>query len=276
MSDGSNPYTAPQPEGPFGPQDYSGAAFTSPKPVYTTPPPMRSTMAWGESLRYIFQQPNWGMTLLFGTICQFIPIVGPLVFFGYQLEVEVDLTLSQGAGYRPFDFNRFTAYLKRGVFPFLVALLFGLVLVPVFYVLLILGVLATAGLASAAGESGGAVVVIVAAVLGFIAYIALIVVMNLILPPMMLRAGFTQQFGEGFNFAFVRDYARRVRQELILAVFFQMFAGMAIVFAGMLLCFVGIYPAVIVAMLMQAHLQFQIYEIYRARGGEVVPITSVD
>jgi len=271
MSNNPNPFQPPSANA-FAPQQ----PYAMVKPVLTTPASTRSRMDWGESLSYVFRHPNWLMTMLFGTICQFIPVVGPLVFMGYQFETVIDLTVNQGATYQAFDFNRFVPYLKRGVWPFLVALVIGLCLVPALYVLLVIGVIAIAAIASAAGEDAGPIVGLVLGGLGFLCFMALAMALNVLVQPMLLRAALTQQFGQAFQFSFVRDFVQRVGKEMLLAILYQMVVGMLITMVGMIACFVGVYPAIIIVMLMQAHLQFQLYELYRARGGEVIPLTSAE
>lgn len=244
--------------------------------MFETPPAKRHQVAWGESFHFIFREPNWMLTILLGGICQLIPVIGPLVLMGYAYEVLVDLTVTGGATYRPFDFNRFMAYLKRGAWPFLVSLVVGLILVPVLYVLMILGALLVVGLANAVGDDAAPVVVVIFGVLGFLLYLALVIGLNVVLQPMFLRSALMMEFGQGFQMAFVRDYLHRVFGEKVKVILYLTLVSLPLVLAGFLACFVGIYAAVVVMMLMQVHLQFQVYEIYRTRGGEVVPIVSAD
>src|SRR5262245_3305784 len=70
---------------------------------------------------YVFENPNWvtnvllvGVCFLSGTV---IPVIGPLLVTGYQCEVVLGLLASRGARYPDFDFNRFTDYLLRGLWP---------------------------------------------------------------------------------------------------------------------------------------------------------------
>lgn len=271
MSQDFNPFQSPQPGGypPVG-------AFAPVKATIDTPPSDRSTIGYAEGLRFQFAHPQWMMTLLFGTICQFIPVVGPLVFLGYQFETLIDLTTSRGAQFRPFDWNRFVPYLKRGLWPFLAAMVMALVAVPLLYFLLIVIVIGAAGLASLGGEDLGPVIGFVGMVVGLVLFMVATVGLQVLLQPLLLRAALTQNFAEGFQLSFATDFIRRVRKELVYCLLFQMAVGFVAILLGMLACFFGIYPAMIVMLLMQAHLQFQLYELYRARGGETIPITSAD
>ncbi|MCE9555531.1 MAG: DUF4013 domain-containing protein [Planctomycetes bacterium] len=258
-----NPYVAPPPA-------------VAPQIILSTPPSTRTAIEWGESVNFLFREPNWVMTLLLGTVCQFIPVIGPIVLMGYQFEVVIDLTTSQGAGYRPFDFNRFVAYLKRGVWPFLVALITMMVMIPLFYIAMIAVVFAGIGTGHAVGGGVGGVLAVIVGFVGFLLLTALMAVMNLVMQPMLLCAALTQQLGQAFRFDLVRDFISRIGKEMFLAFLFQMLVGWLLLFVGMLACFVGMYPAMIVMFMMQGHLLYQLYELYRARGGEVIPIVSAD
>src|SRR5215813_356252 len=76
---------------------------------------------------YIFENPNWGMNVLWGFLCllstQLIPFLGQLVFLGYQFEVIESLCLTSGTRYPDFDISRFGDYLGRSIWPFLMMLL---------------------------------------------------------------------------------------------------------------------------------------------------------
>lgn len=273
MSSSPNPFQSPN----TNPYEQGGGYYAPPKPsAYVTPPPSRNSMSWGESISYVFNHPQAMMNLLFGSICQLIPVIGPLVFMGYQFETIVDLTCSQGATYRAFDWNRFSAYLKRGLWPFLVAMLIMVVLIPVLYISMIVFGLVIGGAAQALGPDAGGIVALIG-MLFFMAFIfAFSIGLQMLLQPLMLRAALTQNFAEGFQLGFAVEFVKLTWKEMVVGFLFQGFMGMMIIIVGMLALCVGIYPAMVVVLLMQAHCQFQYYEIYRARGGSVIPIMSAD
>ena len=50
------------------------------------------------------------------------------------------------------------------------------------------------------------------------------------------------------------------------------FLGWVTVSVGLMLCFVGVYPAVVIVRMAALHFRYQTYAVYLARGGEPVPI----
>jgi hypothetical protein len=110
--------------------------------------------------------------------------------------------------------------------------------------------------------------------LGVLFFFALMILAQLVLMPLSLRAGLTQEFGAAFDFGFVKDFIRRVWLEVLLGQLFLIFAQFIVMFAGLALCCVGIYPAAAWGMLAHAHLEFQLYELYLQRGGTEIPLAT--
>src|SRR5262245_58216877 len=97
--------------------------------------------------QFIRDSKNWFMNVLMGVVCNLIPVIGGIVFTGYLFEVIDSLHEDPDhRDYPDFDFNRFMAYIMRGVWPFLAALAINLVLavpvVAVVYGVMIAGLLA--------------------------------------------------------------------------------------------------------------------------------------
>jgi hypothetical protein len=59
---------------------------------------------------------------------------------------------------------------------------------------------------------------------------------------------------------------------MILAQLFVVISGMIVGTIGLLVCCVGFYPATTLVMLAQAHIWFQLYQLYLARGGTPIPL----
>jgi len=87
--------------------------------------------------RFLFEHPKWGILLLIGAVCQFVPLVGPVVLMGYIYSVIEAKHRHGDAAFPDFDFNQLGAYLTRGVWPFLAAIVAALplmiLLVPAFF-----------------------------------------------------------------------------------------------------------------------------------------------
>jgi len=220
---------------------------------------------------YVFENQNWIMNLLCGTVCQLIPFIGPLVFLGYQFEIVEALHRRPGRTYPDFDFNRFVDYLTRGVWPFLVALLASVVIVPLMMVL-VYGPMILIFLAGTADDAAAGIAAAIVIPLAILLGVALFVLIGLLMTPIVLRAGLAQDFGKAFDLAFAKGFVRRVWVEMVLACLFLMVTYPIILMGGMALCFVGVYPAAVLFMLAQIHLVYQLYELYLARGGTPIPL----
>jgi hypothetical protein len=225
---------------------------------------------------YVFENPNWTTNVLLGGLCflsaTVVPVLGPLLMLGYQYEVVLALLASRGARYPDFDFNRFTEYLLRGLWPFLVQLICSLVLLPVYFVLIGVPLLILFGLAAAAGDDGAAAVFIIGLPLMLLIVIPLCILPTLLFLPMMLRAGLALDFAEAFQFAWTIDFLKRTWYELLLAFLFLAFTGAVLVLLGLLACYIGMFAVMPVLMLAQSHLLYQIYLLFLARGGEPIPV----
>jgi hypothetical protein len=80
----------------------------------------------------------------------------------------------------------------------------------------------------------------------------------------------SQDIGESFKFGWIKDFIGRVWKEQLLASLFLVVTGAVLGLVGIALCCIGVYPAMAIMMLAQAHLYFQLYKLYLARGGEPV------
>ena len=265
MSNTDNPFQAPQYRPPMQP------SFDTPFPP---PKPGSVVMEYMRVYNYIFENPNWFMNLVLLAVCQLIPIVGPIVGLGYQFFVVEALHRRTHVTYPDFDFNRFGDYLLRGVWPFLVSLIVAMILVPLFYAVMIVGVLVVAGAAAAAGPDWGGVVGGVLGLIMFFGLFAFGLGLNFVIQPMFLRAGLSQDFGQAFNFSFVKDFCARVWKEMLAFWLFVMVTGMLVALAGFVACFVGMYVAIAVLILAQAHGLFQLYELHLSRGGMPIPLKT--
>ncbi len=222
---------------------------------------------------YVFDSSDWVMNLLFLSICQLIPVVGSLLMLGYQFEIIEALHRRPQAVYPKFDFNKFVEYLTRGVWPLLVSLVVGLaasvLIVPLFFCVVFVPMVAASG----GGEE--------MAVFGFFLTMAAVILLTLFLTlvlalfmvPMALRAGLAQEFGAAFDMGFVKDFIRRMWKEIILEQLFILITGTVLALLGMLIC-IGIYPAAALIVLAQSHLYHQLYRLYLARGGTLIPLKA--
>ena len=254
-------------------------------------------MRYWQSYRFVFNNPNWLTNLALGAVCAIIPIIGPIVFIGYCFDV-IDALLRRrqrerggtlqapadpmGEGvlevlpveedydfesYPNFHFNRFADYLMRGIWPFLVQLIVGLVIGMIAAVFLVVGMV-LAGLAATAADSSVPFFVVYG--LCLVIYVFLVILAGILTMPLYLRAGLSCDFASGFSMKFFRDFLQRAGKELVLAEFFLMATGILLAIMGLLLCYVGTFPAIALMFYARHHLEYQLYVLYLKRGG--VPV----
>jgi hypothetical protein len=107
----------------------------------------------------------------------------------------------------------------------------------------------------------------------FVFYVVMIVAIVFLLTPLMLRASITQDFGQSFNFGFVKRFVSLVWKEILLSSLFAIAAGMVLFCIGALALCVGAYFALVPGYFCLVHLQKQLYRLYLSRGGEPIPFS---
>ena len=85
-------------------------------------------MNYTASVSDYFKSPKWMMNTLLAGICVFIPFVGQIVIKGWLITGFWGREDERPEAFPDFDFNNFAKYLERGLWPFLVSLVSGLVI----------------------------------------------------------------------------------------------------------------------------------------------------
>ncbi len=260
-SKGANPYRSPEvDQGYPEPKDPRAPGLAEPF----------HGMQYMEMFTFVTNSPTWFNTLLFGMLCQFIPIVGPIVLLGYQFAVVEKLHLTGGRSYPEFDFGKFADYLNQGVWPFLVGLVVIFPMMILIYLSMIVFMLAGAAIAQQ-NEAAGVIFMMIMIPIG----VVLSMVFSFFLVPMYLRAGLTQSFGEGFQFDYILAFVKNTWKELLLGFLFLWVGAIALTFVGLLLFCVGVFFFAVWTNLALSHLYFQAYQLHLSRGGKPIPIASL-
>lgn len=235
-----------------------------------------SRIEHGRALSYVFAREGWPMTLLFVVLGMLVPLIGPITVNGYQATLARHVARHGDRDWPLFDFDRLADYLLRGLRVFVVSLVGGLIVAPVAVLVAWLGIFASVLTAAAGGEEPGALAAMAAFALMLVSVVVIMVLafgVMAAITPLWLQAGINPDFGGAFDLAFLRDFLRRVGRETVIAhvVLIGMHLGLFV--AGILACFVGVFPAIGLMMLVQAHLYGQLYALYLERGG--VPISEI-
>ncbi len=223
----------------------------------------------GRAVGAPFKSPNWVMNAVWIFLCNLLNMVfiGGIVLFGYQIDVIEKRSRGRSDVWPDFDANRFSEYLTKGLWPWLVNLIltFG-VLIPVW----ILFALSVAIVGVVAGEDSPIAALFVLLLFGLIGVLIAVLFM-FIIGPCTLRAGLACDFGQGFNFRWAMDFGKRTWGQILLAFVYAFLVAIVAEFAGLLMCFVGLLVTIPIAQLILTDLGVQIYDIYLTRGGEPVP-----
>jgi len=220
---------------------------------------------------YFWGKPNSGTrNLLWGSLAllsaQVIPIVGQVVWFGYQAEVLDELERDPDIRDHPdFDISRFSEYLGRGIWVFLMQLLVG-----VFAGMLALLAVVPALIAAAQYQEPLLILV------GYVLMIPMILIGTIFAWPLTLHVQLTRGFRFGAAMRFTSSFVKKLWGQLLVTLLVHMLISSVLVFGGILLCCIGLFPAIILQLMAQAHYMVQLYRIYLAEGGEPIGSAAED
>ena len=218
-------------------------------------------MKIGSAIAFPFRGPNAWVNIGCLLLCMLIPIVGPMVATGFLVRVEKLLIENIQSDVPRFNFNRFSDYLQKGLWPFLASLVMSLILMPVFALLGVGVVLAVIAL-----QKQTALMAIVIAILALI-YIISILLFGVVGAPMMFKAGMEESFAAAFDRPFVFDYLKRVGLLTLGTQFLMMLIFLPLSLVGICIPIVGPYALISVILQIQAHIMTQLYLAYLDRGG---------
>jgi hypothetical protein len=224
------------------------------------------------ALRYFFEHSDWARTLLLGSLCFLIPVIGTMLLFGYRYEIVEMKVRFPDQLYPRFDISRFSQYLVRGMIPFLIDFLIQFVInIP-----LQISIWMMIGLVATAGNSQSQLLVVIAGVgvpMIILVDIVLLTILQTVLVPVILRAGLCQDFGQTFKLHWIKDFLLKVGLQSLLFNLFLFAVGSVLVIPGYLACCFGIVPVMFFLLgPALAHQHAQLYRLYLARGGEPVPL----
>lgn len=230
----------------------------------------------GRAVSYVFEREGWPMTLLFVTLAMLVPLVGPITVNGFQAVLARHVASHGDREWPIFDLDRLADYLMRGLRMFVVSLVAGVLILPVAFVVVWVTVVVSALLAAAGGEHGAVTTCIgfVLMAISFALFLALIFGAMALVTPLWLQAGINPDFAGAFDLGFLRDFLKRVGREVVIAHVVLVGIHLGLLVAGLLACLVGVFPAIGLMMLVQAHLYGQLYALYLERGGRPIPETA--
>jgi len=222
------------------------------------------------------ERESWVSQVAIISLVQLIPYVGQMVVWGYGIDCSEAIHRGARSTFCRFDFNRFGEYLMRGVWPWLTMFIATLLLMPVMIVLMlpVMGIFFAMMANTGPNQPPpiGAFVVFYAGIIAVnILYYGLLFLVCL---PFCLRAGYSGEFKEAFNFGWAFDFLKRVWFEACLGITFFMVSATILTLLGYLACVIGAFAVMGAASIGLMFLMHQLYGIYLVRGGEPVPMKT--
>ena len=230
-------------------------------------------MNYTASVSDFFKSAKWMMNTLLAGLCVFIPFIGPIVIKGWLITGFWGRDDERPETFPDFDFSNFGKYLERGLWPFLVTLVSGLVLGMVLAVFIVpVVMLVTLMIPTDSGQASGCAAAFLFIIMALF-YIVLALALMIVLTPLTLRASITQDFGQSFNFAFVKKFITVMWKEIILSSLFLIAASFILCGIGAIFFCIGMYFATVPVYFCWIHLHKQLYALYLSRGGEPIPLS---
>lgn len=214
-----------------------------------------------------FETEEKWMTLLLLSLCQLIPIVGPMVLIGYFTR-RFALKRS-GAEAPDFKFDDFAEYLQIGLWPTLAYLVLSLFFIPLM-ILAEIPMFVTIIKIGPEPESLAPMFIAMAVTYGLIILASLLLLF--IASPVVLRSSLMKSFKDGFSKRFVFSFIKKVGLSFLLWTVLLWVLAIFASMLGMCAFFVGSIFVGTIAMYAGFHLLYQHYDLYLERGGEEIEI----
>jgi hypothetical protein len=224
-----------------------------------------------DAIKFLFQDDNWQHNLLIGSVYTLIPVVGQLSLQGWHCEIMQRLARRHPRPIPKLEFSDLTHYLSRGITPFCVSLILMLPLSLVISGLMMIGLFGGGAIAAATGEPA---VMIVVYLLMFVVTYAVGLAMGVVFLGAMTRSELSEEIGYSVSPGAVFSYAGKVFWKALLANFIYGLLIGPLMMIGYMLCFIGLYPAMVIIAVGSTNLRWQLYQVYAARGGEAIQLKA--
>lgn len=227
-------------------------------------------MNYNASVSDFFKASAWKNNMLLGAVTMFIPIIGPLVLTGWHVTgLWARGDHEEAADFPPFDFQYFSKYLERGLWPFLVSLVSSLAVVPL-YLCIFLPVVFFAS-SGQGKDSDGLIIGVFLGMMGLQFLLAMFY--QIFVTPLSLRAMITQDFKSSFDLRFAKQFVALTWKELFTSLIFMLGLWLCLMLIAIFTCYIGVFFAVPIVIFSWHHLQKQLYQVHLNRGGQAAPLS---
>lgn len=220
---------------------------------------MQNSVDYGKAFSFVQEDPDWLKKILIGGVLSLIPVVGWILVGGYGLEVTRRV-INGEAKVLP-EWNDFGDLLKKGLFNFVVGLIYVLPII-----VLAICIAASAGLAGAAGsdrDNNGALGALGGVISSCFGCLILIYALGVavISPAIVGRLASTGEIGQALRVGEIVGMVRSNPGLFILTGLVAAIAAYALAFIGGLLCGIGALFTVPYGAVAIGHLYGQVYHI---------------
>lgn len=243
--------------------------YASPKPPAAEAPPSSDvSVGYMEAIRFPFQGPHAWMNILLISVGNMVPVIGPIVMSGFVYDTFEALFRQKRTYAPPFEFDRLSEYLMRGVWLFLVNMIVSFVFIMPSVVVLMIAQFAGMAMLEGGGDAAPIGALLFGA--GHLFHFAMMALMSFAMIPILIRVGLSQDFGKGFDLAWFRDFLGKMWLEMLVVTLVLTFLGVAYIAVGFALFCVGIFFVMGVLLPTSMYLQYQLYLVYLGRGGKPI------
>ena len=228
-----------------------------------------------EAVRSIFRDPDWPKKLAIGALFSFLSliVIGGIVVQGYLLTFGERVARAEA---RPLpEWEDFGELLRKGLFGFIVALVYSL---PLLAAGTLLGLLFIPLILAASGPTANSGAMSGVFVLAYCGGIALILPLALVVGVVVPAAHaqlilHSHDLGSAFRLGEVWGFLRRHRGQYALMTILVLAANYGLVQVGQCACYVGVFVTLFIAQLFQYHLLGQLcwYERFAFDQRATVP-----
>jgi hypothetical protein len=258
------------PQGPYAPPA-SPAPYVPAVPNAPADPAQPGSVSAVEAIKFIFSDEDWKNNLLLAAVHMFIPIVGPIALHGWYAEIFQRLTRRHPRPIPKLDFADLGHYIQRGMAAFVASLVMSLPFG--FIVGLLSAVLYGGGIALAATFKEPIIILPVLLAL-FLLFFLFGVGFSVFMHASMTWAELTEDVGRSITPRNLLSYAGKTWTTTLVASLVYGIISIPLIMVGYAMCFIGMYPAIVVMLVGMTHLRWQIYQQYLTKGGEPLPIKA--
>lgn len=244
--------------------------YASPKPSAGDPSSSEVSIGYMEAIRFPFAGPHAWMNILLISVGNLVPVIGPIVVSGFIYDTFEALFRQKRTYAPPFDFDRLSEYLMRGVWLFLVNMVVSFLFVMPSVFVLMIAQFGAIVLMEEGGDAAPLGLVMIGG--GHLFHFAMMALMSFVLIPILIRVGLAQDFAKGFDFGWFRSFLGKMWVEMLVVTLVMMFLGIAYIAVGFALFCVGIFFVMGVLLPTSMYLQYQLYLVFLGRGGKPVEL----